>query len=183
MLNQANRLKKTKDFQRVYQHGAFVASRQMVIYYYPLKNSDGIRAGFVASKKVGKSHQRNRCKRLLREAMRQHLPNLVSGYDLVVVARPSLNEEDFRSVNKIMARLLRKAKLLWSAQWAKSLFGWLLVTGVLYRLSLGHTAGLDQLVPHMPFRLMKSMGLLKDHTSPYAGSCVAIPLVPVAMIR
>ena len=84
----------------------------MVIYYYPLKNSDGIRAGFVASKKVGKSHQRNRCKRLLREAFRQHLPNLVSGYDIVVVARPPLHEDDFRSVYKIMARLLRNLQRL-----------------------------------------------------------------------
>lgn len=95
----------------MYKHGTYVVSRQMVIYYYPL-NNNGIRVGFVASKKVGKSAERNRCKRLLRETMRQHLPFLVNGYDLVVVARPPLQQEDFLGVNKIMARLLRKAKLL-----------------------------------------------------------------------
>ncbi|HBI56760.1 MAG TPA: ribonuclease P protein component [Firmicutes bacterium] len=111
MLNKANRLKKTTDFNRVYKRGAYVVARQMVIYYYPLFIDDGIRVGFVASKKVGKSHQRNRCKRLLRESMRQHLPNLVNGYDLVVVARPPLKEDNFQTVYKVMSRLLRKAKL------------------------------------------------------------------------
>lgn len=111
MLNKANRLKKTTDFNRVYKRGAYVVARQMVIYYYPL-NDEALRVGFVASKKVGKSTQRNRCKRLLREAMRSFLPNLNSGYDLVVVARPSLLAENYQDINKTMARLLRKAKLL-----------------------------------------------------------------------
>ncbi|MDD4657508.1 MAG: ribonuclease P protein component [Eubacteriales bacterium] len=111
MLQKANRLKKSTDFHRVYKHGAYVVARQMVIYYYPL-NNDGIRVGFVASKKVGKSVERSRCKRLLRESLRRQLPFLVHGYDLVVVARPPLREEDFSSVYKVMARLLRKARLL-----------------------------------------------------------------------
>jgi len=83
----------------------------MIIYYYP-RNNDEVRVGFVASKKVGKSIERNRCKRLLRESMRALLPQLVPGHDLVIVARPSLLVADFKSIKKSMARLLRKAKLL-----------------------------------------------------------------------
>ncbi|HPZ22381.1 MAG TPA: ribonuclease P protein component [Bacillota bacterium] len=111
MLHRANRLTNATDFQRVYKHGASVVARQMIIYYYP-RNNDEVRVGFVASKKVGKSIERNRCKRLLRESMRALLPQLVPGHDLVIVARPSLLVADFKSIKKSMARLLRKAKLL-----------------------------------------------------------------------
>jgi ribonuclease P protein component len=111
MLDKENRLKKTVDFQRIYQNGAYTVARQMVIYYCP-RDQAGLRVGFVASKKVGNSTRRNRCKRLLRESMRLLLPDLKRGYDVVVVARPPLGEETFSVTLRTMARLLRKARLL-----------------------------------------------------------------------
>jgi ribonuclease P protein component len=111
MLKKENRLRKSSDFQRAYKRGTYVVARQMVIYR--VANFSAVnRIGFVVSKKVGPSHVRNRCKRLLREAMRQFLPEIVRGYDLVVVARPSLAEEGFTGTYQIMAKLLRKAKLV-----------------------------------------------------------------------
>lgn len=82
----------------------------MAVHYLFTKQS-GIRIGFVASKKVGKSCQRNRCKRLLRESMRPKLPQLVSGLDLVIVARPPIKTEAFAAVDKALNKLLRKASL------------------------------------------------------------------------
>jgi ribonuclease P protein component len=46
------------------------------------------RLGLVVSKKVGKAHDRNRVKRLVREYFRTHRNDLVSRIDLVVVAKP-----------------------------------------------------------------------------------------------
>lgn len=112
MLNKENRLTKAADFRSAYSKGLFAAAKQMVVYYYPNVHGSPIRVGFVASKKVGKSHVRSRCKRLMREAMRQMLPGLVPGYDLVVVARPPLAGEDYQGVYHVMAKLLRRAKLL-----------------------------------------------------------------------
>jgi len=112
MLNKINRLAKTYDFQRAYKHGTYVVARQMVIYYFRTTAADDLRVGFVASKKVGKSHVRVRCKRLMREAMRRLLPSLAAGYDLVIVARPPLAQEEFGGVYQIMAKLLRKARLI-----------------------------------------------------------------------
>lgn len=48
----------------------------------------------------------------MREAMRELLPEMPLGFDIVVVARQSLPEEDFNDVYKVMAKLLRKAKLI-----------------------------------------------------------------------
>ena len=52
------------------------------------KGSDGIGAGFTATKKVGNSVTRNRAKRRLREAARQLLPlHGQAGADYVFIAR------------------------------------------------------------------------------------------------
>ena len=48
----------------------------------------------------------------MREAMRQHLSDLPGGMDLVVVARPPLAGEEFSGISKVMAKLLKKSKLL-----------------------------------------------------------------------
>lgn len=110
MLNKNNRLLKAADFQAIYKHGKYVVARPMVLYYQ--NNAlDKVRVGFVASKKVGPSHVRNRCKRMLREAMRQMLPILPPGCDLIIVARPPLAEQRFQAVLQEMGKLLRKAKL------------------------------------------------------------------------
>jgi ribonuclease P protein component len=111
MLSKVNRLVKTADFQEIYRSGKYVVGRHMVIYYQP-NLLQSVRVGFVASKKVGASHVRNRCKRILREAMRQLLPDLPSGYDLIVVARPPLAEQGFQDILGEMAKLLRKANLM-----------------------------------------------------------------------
>jgi|SRR5690554_1099940 len=112
MLKKRNRLLKTADFQAAYQQGKYVVAKQMVIYRLPKPDNTNIRIGFVVSKKVGQAHVRNRCKRLLRAAMNQFLPELAPEYDLVVVARPPLAKDNYQDVYKTMAKLLRKAKLL-----------------------------------------------------------------------
>lgn len=110
MLDKNNRLLKVADFQAIYKHGKYVVARLMVLYYQH-NTLNKVRVGFVASKKVGPSHVRNRCKRMLRESMRQLLPTLPPGYDIIFVARPPLAKQHFQAVLQEMAKLLRKAKL------------------------------------------------------------------------
>ncbi len=50
------------------------------------------RYAVVAGKKVGKAHERNRCKRLVREALRELHPSLKQGHDVVVIVRGGPDE-------------------------------------------------------------------------------------------
>ena len=75
---------------------------------------EGNRFGFVTGKKVGGAVERNRARRLIREAVRLKLPLLKPGYDLVWVARPSINEADFGAVQAAIDETLRRARLYMS---------------------------------------------------------------------
>jgi ribonuclease P protein component len=95
------RLSRSADFQRVYRQGDSVSSRHFVLYAFPREHSDGmpdapgegdIRLGVSVGRRVGGAVERNRVKRLLREAF-WALPERVSpSHDYVVVARQGAAE-------------------------------------------------------------------------------------------
>ena len=68
------------------------------------------RISFLASKKVGNSVQRNRARRVMKEAYRLTAPDLdlKTGYDLVIVARKSICEARTGDVMKVLGPALRK---------------------------------------------------------------------------
>ncbi len=89
------RLSRSAEFDRVYRQGRSTANRELVLYAFPnpaADGTDGPRVGLSVSRKVGGAVQRNKVKRLLREALAQHEEQLPSGHDLVVVARPDALE-------------------------------------------------------------------------------------------
>jgi ribonuclease P protein component len=70
------------------------------------------RYGIVTSKRLGNAVQRNRARRLLREALRLLHPQLQSGYDVVVVAHPPLVGQPFADVQRILKELTFKSGLM-----------------------------------------------------------------------
>jgi ribonuclease P protein component len=83
------RLSRSGEFERVYREGRSHASRYLVVYAFPRSEDDGTpRLGVSVVRKLGGAVDRNRVKRLLREAFWGVADELPDGHDFVIVARP-----------------------------------------------------------------------------------------------
>ena len=107
------RLSRSAEFERVYRHGRSTANRQLVLYTFANPSAERPRLGLSVSRKVGGAVERNRVKRLLREAFLQTEPDLLAGHDLVLVARPAARElaerEGLAGVQAALGELVDRA--------------------------------------------------------------------------
>src|SRR3954447_25554119 len=108
------RLSRSAEFDRVYREGRSHANRYLVLYSFPREADDGSpRLGVSVGRKVGGAVERNRVKRLLRDAFWALAGELPDGHDFVVVARPDSGERASRDgepgVERALRELLEKA--------------------------------------------------------------------------
>ena len=97
--------------------GRAIADGPLVIRYLPnVSDPPRNRYGVVAGRKSGGSVQRNRLKRVTREALRELHPELRPGYDLVIIIRGTVDElPGSGAALQLLTRMLRRAGLLDSA--------------------------------------------------------------------
>jgi ribonuclease P protein component len=87
------RLSRSGEFERVYREGSSHASRHLVVYAFPRSDEeDEPRLGVSVGRKLGGAVERNRIKRLLRDAFWAGAGDLAPGHDFVIVARPAAGE-------------------------------------------------------------------------------------------
>ena len=105
------RLTRSTDFKRVRRTGKSYA-HPFVVLVVQASEAPRVRVGVTAGRSVGGAVQRNKAKRILREAMRPLLPNLLPGWDLILIARPALIAKSLQDIRQVLTSLLRRAQVI-----------------------------------------------------------------------
>ena len=108
------RLSRSADFDRVFRSGRSHAGRELVLYVFPRADEAGPpRLGLSVSRKLGGAVERNRVKRLLREAFALESERLAPATDAVIVARSDArtlaDREGLAGMRRALAELIDRA--------------------------------------------------------------------------
>jgi len=104
-------LRNKQDFNRLYKKGKSSGSKYVVVL--SIRNGlDYNRKAFLASKKVGNSVKRHRAVRLMRESYRLIEDSFMQGYDLLFIARNTINETKCADVKKSIEAAAKRSGLL-----------------------------------------------------------------------
>lgn len=125
MLPKQHRLRQRTDVQSVRRSGRAVKHPLAIFLVAPSSIMDGqftekgvmmgcppSRFAFVASRRVGSAVQRNRAKRLMREAVRLQMNKIQSGWDGIFIARQETVDSTLPEIIDAVENLFSRAKIL-----------------------------------------------------------------------
>ncbi len=102
------RLRRSADFKRVRRLGKSYAHPFVVLIKHP--NQEGIsRFGVAAGRSVGNAVKRNQAKRRMREIIRQRIPFIQNGWDVVFLARQSIEDATHFELQAAINGLVNRA--------------------------------------------------------------------------
>ncbi len=102
-----DRLKKQSEIERVFKSGKRAFSPTATFVYRP---SNTPKMCVSVGKRHGKSVQRNRIKRLIREAFRAVADEIVGGYEIVII--PKVKEEySYHEYERHFRAMIKREKL------------------------------------------------------------------------
>ena len=106
-------LKKNYEFKIVLTKGRFYIGKQLKIVI--LKNGKNFKTlGIAVSTKNGKAFQRNKAKRLIREAYKNLEEKIINGYSIVVLLKKDIDINDMKYIDIIneMENTFKKANII-----------------------------------------------------------------------
>lgn len=105
-------LKKRRDFVRLTKHGESISTSSLVLQAAPSDldtPSANSRIGYTTTKKIGKAHIRNRCRRRLRAAAALFFEQLaLPNFDYVLIARYTTANTDFSIICRDLQYAIKK---------------------------------------------------------------------------
>ena len=108
-------LKLNGDFRRLYNRGKAVTNPALVMYY--MKNRAGIcRIGITTGKKIGNAVERNRSRRIIREAFRAVIKDVDGSYDFVFVARSKTKYLKSTYIEAVMRDMMQTNNIITSKE-------------------------------------------------------------------
>ena len=110
-MNKHQRIKKNKEFQRIFKKGKSFANRQFIVYVWKSDQPE-FRLGLSVSKKVGNAVTRNRIKRYIRQAFLECKEDLMQTADYVIIARQQAADLDYHESKKSLEHVLKFARAL-----------------------------------------------------------------------
>jgi len=106
-LSRAERLRRRRDFERVYKEGRRLKLPYLKLVLAP--NELGLRRlGLSVSRRFGKAVYRNRAKRLLRELFRRHKALFPASHDVIFIPKPDLLEKRLDEVIADLKQILER---------------------------------------------------------------------------
>lgn len=113
MLPVEYRLKQKVDFDNVRKQGHLVSGKMFSFVFFERGDTNFSRFGFIVSTKISKRAViRNRCRRLLREAVQTDLMNLKPGYDCTILAKTGLVGVRYDEVAKEVHSMLVRSGIV-----------------------------------------------------------------------
>ncbi len=118
-----DRIYLNNDFKNILEHGVKVYGKGIVLWYrlYPQGGEEGVvktrpsqqaRIAVIVSKRLGNAVQRNRCKRLLKEAFRINRHLLKDSADCIFCPKDIEVFKDYSMASAAFLSLVKKAKIL-----------------------------------------------------------------------
>jgi ribonuclease P protein component len=105
------RLTQSADIMRVRRSGKSYAHPLVVLVVLPAVGEQ-TRFGVIAGRSVGNAVQRNRAKRLVREAVRPLLTKIHPGWKVIIISRKPILKENFTDIINCLQQLFFKAGLI-----------------------------------------------------------------------
>ena len=105
-----NRVRKRAEFLSIQESGVRVSGDCLVFVLKRREPGEPLRLGITASRRIGGAVQRNRARRLIREAFRAVFSELPGALDLVIIVRRPLGERKLADVLGELRRALPRIR-------------------------------------------------------------------------
>src|SRR5882672_9068110 len=102
------RILRSKDFRRVYDHGAKFSGPLFSAFCLRNNGEGGVKIGFTCPRALGGAVVRNRIKRRVREAARKYLDRIGAGWEIVINPRQRAMTVPFPQLEQEVEKLFQR---------------------------------------------------------------------------